>query len=222
MSKFAFGAMVAANYAVPLLLNKSVGQVSDASKLQVTPANWTFGIWGIIYVGLAYCLWTDRLGKPGPASTTFNMSCFLNACWILAWLSDAKLISQGLLYALAGSLYLLWKQNQGQDLIAQNVIAIYLAWCLGASILNTAINNPIPSQDMTSDRVLAAICLIQGFWQVVHKDQLRDLRESMTVPLVGIWTALGILTNGNQVVNASKALSFIVACGLYHFWQLSN
>ena len=101
---------------------------------------------------------------------------------------------------------------------------MYLSWTLGASILNTAINmkrdkNNKLTNKQISKIVIFGIVSVQILWQIIHEldidlfNKIKNKRdESIFLPIVGIWTGLGILTNNENIETTFKALPLIVSC----------
>ena len=141
-------ATVAANYYIPQSFGTSVGFVSDENDLLVTPSGWTFSIWSLIYGGLSYLGYKYYKGEfewSDESLILFTAQGLLNSFWIYNWVQGRTSISQYILYGLNLSLVLLWYENNGKqkEKIYQNIIAMYAAWSIGASIINTAINVPL-------------------------------------------------------------------------------
>jgi hypothetical protein len=93
-----FVVMIAVNAAANLLPLNGVttGAVADSYQNLFAPANYTFAIWGLIYLLLAaYCLYQLGLfgGRQSEAGAVlfdrigpvFSASNLLNAAWIFAW-----------------------------------------------------------------------------------------------------------------------------------------
>ena len=142
-----------------------VGDVSDKYSLVVTPAGWTFAIWGVIYVWQFLWLlygWRFVL-RPSSARiiplltyVLFSVSCLLNIGWIYAFTNEQLALSFVLLFFIALSLYAtigvsvvvfyyrvehLKRQEQKVDLVLttillHNGLAVYATWTSIATLLN--------------------------------------------------------------------------------------
>jgi len=97
-----------------LVFDRSVGDVSDATRNAFTPAGWAFSIWGLIYLALIGMTsvgvwrafrssrpvaWVDRLAG---AFALAQVACI---GWLAAWLTERFLISFLLMSVLLGALY---------------------------------------------------------------------------------------------------------------------
>ena len=142
-----------------------VGNVSDKYPLDVTPAGWTFAIWGVIYVWqLLWLLYGWRFVlRPSSARiiplltyVLFSVSCLLNIGWIYAFTNEQLALSFVLLFLISVSLYAtigvsvvvfyyrvehLKRQEQKVDLVLttallHNGLAVYATWTSVATLLN--------------------------------------------------------------------------------------
>lgn len=221
------GLTIFSNYYFPKKEGKSIGDVSDKYGLPVTPAGWTFSIWGLIYSSLAYISYKHLKGDfewSDKSIALYALSGICNALWISKWIKEDIKSSQYLLYGISLSLLLLWYDNIGKKskVLNQNVIALYLTWTLGASILNTGFYSKYSqggSEVSISKNVLYAVMATQVLWQIIKKnDDLQiDRKESFMLPLVGAWTGLGILTNGKEFNKIVKPLPLLVSIAATKF-----
>ena len=221
------------NYCITGPNGETVGSVSKNYQLPITPSNWTFSIWGIIYGSLLYLgynhfkndfEWNDD------SLIFFTASGLFNIMWVKAWVNGRTKISQFLLYGIVLSLLLLWYENidNPDNRIYQNIIALYAGWTISASILNTLVNI---NQDMINDNQftydidqyitnlgVGSIITVQIIWQIIQNEKKKNLEDSIMIPLVGIWTGLGILSNSqNPGLITSLPLLSSLAITTYHF-----
>ena len=133
------------NYRIPIMNKINVKDVSDNNKFESQPIGWTFSIWGLIYSGLIYIsykLATNKLYWDDKRINLFILSCLFNLAWMYFWTKNKKEISQFLLIGIVISLIYLWILNiESNDIVVQNIIMMYIAWTLGASLLNLFIVN---------------------------------------------------------------------------------
>jgi hypothetical protein len=123
----------------------SVGQVSDKYTTLFAPIDFTFGIWGLIYLGLTVYTFT-QLSVDTPTIKTitpwFIGANILNGSWIILW--RLELIGQSAL-VLALLLFCLYKINKvttaqrtdlASTLTTRIPFAIYFGWVTVATIAN--------------------------------------------------------------------------------------
>lgn len=210
------------NFIYPKLYGVSVGNISHKTKLDVTPHKFTFSIWGLIYLGLIILVffknnWTSK------SIYLFVLSCILNSLWIIAWTKNPFnnnniYIANMVLLLLTGCLLTLWSTNLrtncntlSYNVLFQNIIALYLAWCLSATLLNTAISLKTldVSRDITNYFVIIGLCITHILWQYIGRNQSNSFMiDSMTFPFVGVLTLMGIFYNSSSWID-DKILAII-------------
>jgi tryptophan-rich sensory protein len=235
--------MIFMNYAAGSgwLFDKNVGEVSSNYPTLITPAGFTFSIWGIIYILWTLFLiqlWRKALQKKSQKVTVvalyFISINILNSLWIYFWTFEMLLISVViilLLLLLLIKLSLLFKAEtvpvHWTDLIFVHwTIGIYLGWIILASVLNISVYlksiEVLSSlQDVSS---LALLILTVSTLIYVFLIVKRNMRET---GLVGMWGFFGIFY-------AQKEISPSVAIGaailgmvigifiLWNFWKNKN
>lgn len=190
---------------------KSVGEISNAYPVDITPAGFTFAIWGLIYLGL--CILCIQLIKEAVQSSSsgiserigpwFIFSNLFNAAWIYFWTSEMLLTSVVVIIALLISLITLVIQTSSLDtgkyfslnFITQSSLRIYAGWVIAATVLNVSIwistfNFSFLSYPAISVGVLviaATIYVFAGF-----------RFTSLAIPLVGSWAFWGIGSNSSD------------------------
>ncbi|XP_064848543.1 uncharacterized protein LOC135558572 [Oncorhynchus masou masou] len=145
--------------------HSSTGNISKKYETDITPAGWTFSIWGLIYTWLSLMLiyvisflyrgsWTLSVLPYGfYVSWIVNMA--FNMTWLVLWVQEqmiAALIVLGIIAVTNYSMiffscyglnvYGAWlSQNQPRDLwcirvLVQNGIALYTTWTTIATLIN--------------------------------------------------------------------------------------
>ena len=160
------------NYYIPKLNNKGLDFVPEEYKLDVQPANWTFSIWGFIYTALIYLTYKISSGSiiwSNKSITLYLFTCAFNVLWIYFWTKKQANISQYLLIGIVVALFLLWNQNIGisSKRIYQNILSVYLAWTLGASLINIYIVNGNDNVE-SSKSIIYLISAVQILWQIIY------------------------------------------------------
>ncbi|XP_078720098.1 uncharacterized protein LOC144936810 isoform X2 [Lampetra fluviatilis] len=173
------------------LFRNTTGAISGRYSLGVTPAGWTFSIWGFIYAWNA--LWVAhtlsalcRRGQEGPlyaeASATppaFHLIWLLNnainVAWLFLWDADVQL----LLKTIAPRE--LWLTR----ILAHNGLAMYATWTTIATLLNLGVvlrYDGGVSGSATDSAVLAILALEVLTWFVLEVAVLeRHVRYTLTV-----------------------------------------
>lgn len=168
---------------------RSTGNISDRYKTEITPAGWTFSIWGVIYSWLflmnAYILtWLCRGLYSSPAilpsefflSWIINM--ILNSTWLVLWDRELMIPALIVLALIAFTNYLMiffsciglrahgsWlKLQHPKDLfciivLVQNGIATYATWTTIATLLNFTVVLDLASVSPTN-AATASLCIL--------------------------------------------------------------
>jgi len=148
-------ATVAVNFlANALPLNgQTTGEVSDRYASLFTPAGYVFGIWGLIYLGLAvFSVYQARAAqranpRVARARWPFVLSCIANAAWVVLWHYELLLGTVAAMLALAGTLLTIYLRAgigltavPGREQLAFHaVFSLYLAWVTVATIANVSV-----------------------------------------------------------------------------------
>jgi hypothetical protein len=206
------------NYYIPKLNGQGIGQNPGNIVLEAQPAGFTFGIWGFIYsalIYLSYKIYDEDIVWSNSSIALYLVSCAFNLLWINNWTKNKPKISQYLLIGLVLSLYLLWNKNIGfsNKKIYQNILSSYLAWTIGASLLNIFIVKGEGENFSSSKTILYSLSAIQILWQIINKNNQIKLEDSFLLPITGLWTGIGIASNNSSSLGFSKYLPLIVSIG---------
>ncbi len=138
--------MNAAATALPLG-GLSVGEVSRKYDTLFAPIDFTFGIWGLIYLGLAVYSFTQLTSKtPVIRRVTpwFILTNLLNGSWIIAWRLELLWLSSLILFFLLFSLYKInrittaKRSDFASTFSARLPFAVYFGWVTVATIANVS------------------------------------------------------------------------------------
>jgi hypothetical protein len=179
----------------------SVGAVSRRYDTLFAPIDFTFGIWGLIYLGLAVYSFTQlAVNTPLIKVITpwFIAANLLNGTWIIAWRLELLGLSALILALL---LFCLFKINQAttakrtdlaSTLTVRIPFAIYFGWVTVATIAN-----------------ISSLLVQQGF-----RDGFGLSAETWTVVILVVAVLIGSAT---ALVNASPAYSLVL---VWAFWGI--
>jgi hypothetical protein len=206
----------------------------------ITPAPYSFGIWGLIYVGLAgFVVYGVRLSFRDPASDDpavrvggwFVATCVANCCWVLAWLYGDTELSMFLMLVL---LYALFRIVVLTDMELTDpplrVIAFvwwpfcyYTGWIMVALLANLSaffvkLGKPFfvlnEAGWATGMLVVAGLAYLVLTWK-------RNMRECA---LVGVWALVGIAVADWHRVPFVAKFALVIAwilfvSSMYHAWR---
>lgn len=209
---------------------KNTAQISDANPTLITPAGYTFAIWGIIYVLLGvftiYQALPSQQGKEYQKKIgwLFVVTSLTNIIWIFLWQLEYLSVSVAFIFLLLFSLILIYlrlgigktKVPLAEKLATHLPFSVYLGWITVAAIANVAVALVSYNWDgfgissETWATVVLAMALTITLLMLVTR---RDLAYSLVV----IWALVGINTkqNGNQTVTwLTEITAAIIAVAL--------
>ena len=250
VATISFVLMILLNVLANLLpLNgKTTGEISDLYPSIITPAAYTFSIWGLIYFLLLLFTLYQMLVKSGDSTITpeifnhirilFIISCFANGAWIIAWHYEYIALALMLIFIILICLYIinitLWGQELSgkEKLLVQIPFEIYFAWITAAAVINaTVLLISIGWTGYDIPGILWASMLLLLFLGLSSRILIKY--DSVAYALVSLWVYMGIL-----VQNVSKhgyagsyplVIKLIILCMLvllveigYTIWKRMN
>ncbi|XP_068605337.1 uncharacterized protein si:dkey-29d8.3 [Brachionichthys hirsutus] len=170
--------------------HSTTGNVSSRYETDITPAGWTFSIWGVIYTWLTLMVvyltsfvfrgsWAQCL-LPYAFYLCWLSNLILNAVWLLLWDRESMLAalvvlimlvisSHSMLFfcCLATDRYGIWLRTyHRRDLaclriLVQNGLALYTTWASVASLINFSLVLQLWGVD-SSTAATASLCILLG------------------------------------------------------------
>ena len=136
-----------------LLGGVNTAEISDSNPTLITPAGYTFAIWGIIYILLGFFVvfqalprqrgkeWNKQIGW------LFVLSSIINIAWLFLWQYELLSLSLILMFMLLATLILIYTHIgigktpvSFQERIAVHTpFSVYLGWITIATIANVAV-----------------------------------------------------------------------------------
>jgi hypothetical protein len=216
----AFGAVILVNSlagSTTLLGGRNTAQVSAAFPTLVTPAGFTFSIWGIIYALLAAFVVFQFLPSHredefnGRVGYIFMLSCLFNIVWLFLWQYEYITASVPVIFALLVTLIVIYlrldigrsQATRAEKICVHLPVSVYLGWITIASIADAS--SGLVSVGWTG------FGLSQSTWaQLVVVVALAitllalATRRDPAFGLVIVWALVGIAAN--QLVHPEVAL----------------
>lgn len=208
---------------------KSTGEVSDQYPTLFTPAGFTFGIWGLIYIALlAYVVYQvlpanrekkliDRINRH------FLVNCIANILWIFAWHYELITLSLILMAVILGSLIGIYRhikpgklQGFREKLFIRFPFSLYFGWITVATLANISVEQAVIGMDnwMMTKTVWVFIELaLAGAVGTVMIIRYKDFVFAGVVA----WAAYGITENQADTpeVAGAAAVILILMLALY-------
>ena len=222
-------------YVVTLIVNGLAGSttiiggvtsadVSDMYPTLVTPAGFTFAIWGIIYALLAlfviYQALPKNKDKPflGQVSWFFGLSSIFNILWLVLWHYDFVTYSVILMLGLLTSLILVYRRlDIGRAAVTIKEMAfvhlpfsVYLGWISIATIANISVALTAIGWDgfgieaSTWAILIIVVALVLSLAMIV-------LRKDIAFCCVVIWALFGILSKQADYENIVLVSEIVIA-----------
>lgn len=191
--------VIAANSLANILQfgGQTTGAVSDKYHSLFTPAGFTFGVWSLIYLGLAVfvvyqSLPAQRQNEPlAKLSPWFKVGCVANVLWIFAWHLEWIMVALLLIIALLVSLIRVYRLSSDQAWQVRWPFSLYLGWISVATIANiSAMQSALGWNDLGVDAVAWTLMKLAIAGAITVVVVLR--RNDIVYGLVVAWAAFGI------------------------------
>lgn len=223
----AFLAVVIVNgLATTTLLNgRTTAEVSGLYPTLVTPAGFTFSIWGVIYVLLLVFVVFQLLPRRrqdafhGQIGYLFALSSVFNVVWLFLWQYDYITVSVALMFALLASLVAIYLRLQigkskapfTEKLCVHLPFSVYLGWITVASIANVATALVSVNWDGFGISEVTWAALVIAIALIITLAVLATRRD-IAYGLVIVWALAGIIVNqsGNPDVVTTAEVSAII------------
>ena len=210
------------------LNSNTVGSVSDRYQSAITPADYAFAIWGLIYLALLlnavyqiYCAYSGKrdqsfIRQIGPWLILANL---LNSLWLGLWLYNeigwSVLVMFGILFSLVMCIVRLrmelWDAPVRIILWVWWPLCLYSGWITVATVANvTAWLVSIGGQALLPTNVIAAIVLGVIVFINILMIRYRNMREFAGV---GIWALVAIAVSNwgsNSMVSYAALLGSVL------------
>lgn len=190
--------------ALPLAGN-STRFVSDKFFTLITPAPFTFMIWGVIYLTwlyLSFLTFKEKLVVSSKFAKLFALSGFLNCFWLVMWHTLNINFSVPVIILLLASVTLAYLELKklGNSKLNLNIFAIYLGWLIVASVAN--VSSMLVANGFGIDTLLLSISPYIWRIAILSVAFLVNLafliREKVYTPMIVLlWAYLGIFVQQN-------------------------
>jgi hypothetical protein len=203
---------------------QDTAQVSDKNFTLITPAGYTFAIWGIIYTLLGLfviyqALPSDKGKTAEKVGWFFVLSCIANICWLFLWQFEYLTLSVVLMFLLFASLLMAYLRlgiskspvSWRERIAVHAPFGVYFGWITIASIANVAAALVSLGWDgfgLSAETwgILVVIIALLITTLVVLT------RRDVAYGLVIVWALIGISANqsGNQNVTLVAQISAVI------------
>ncbi len=221
-------AQILASSLPALGIGTPIGQQSDLVRTLITPAGWTFSIWGALYFGsLAFSIYqilpaqrSNELlnGLRWPAAGAF----LSNTLWATyVQIADLTFVSVVIIFFGLGSLLIAyrrlaaWPQSftTGERWFAVLPLSALTAWLTAAAIVNVAAAlrwHGVDAEPALAPLIAAAVLVAGG---VIAGMALARGNGNPPFALVFLWALAGIYASGGQA-SSEISLAVVIGAGL--------
>ena len=134
---------------------KSIANISNEYNTLITPPNWAFSIWGIIYLGLfvfIFCQFVNNVNINNLISdigNKFILSCLFNITWLISFCYGTNLSITSSIFLIIGLFISLFLIQTKCNFFKENIdctrlfcfaipFSLYLGWITIATLVNIA------------------------------------------------------------------------------------
>lgn len=213
--------------ALSLINNQSPAEISEKYDTLFTPANYTFSIWGVIYLTLLgfiiYQCWLAFSGKQPGALQEFMqrmrgwwiITCLANTCWLFSWHYELLPLSLLLMLTLLLALLAINLNFNIYDpeaplpfkLFIYIPFSIYLGWICVAAIANInalLVYTGLDGQNVPVTILFVVICTA-GVTILVLK------RNNIPAGITGLWALTGIIVK-RESLGGPATTPVVITC----------
>ncbi len=198
----------------------STGAVFDKYPTRITPADYAFTIWSLIYLGLIafsiYQALPSNARRFRSVRTVYILNCAANCAWLYFWHQEMMLICTAIIFLMLGTLVFINVILQTTDSLEEFWLAkfpfgLYFGWITVATILNAAIaliSLNFQTTDSLALILSAVLILVATVLGVIIRFKLGNVFYSLAIA----WalTAIAVKQSGQTLIVASAAAGVIV------------
>ena len=208
-----------------LLGGKMSGDISDLYPTLITPAGYTFSIWGLIYTLLLIFTVYQALPRNREQSFLrqisflFALSGALNIFWLFLWHYEILSFSVLLMFALLATLIAIYQRldiGRADVTLKEKVLvhlpfSVYLGWITVASITNVAVALTAVGWDGAGIDPMTWAILVTVVALIVTLAVIAT-RKAAAYSLVLVWALVGIMSkqSENQTVVLTAEVSIAI------------
>jgi benzodiazapine receptor len=186
----------------------------------LTPSEYAFSIWSLIYLGLAafavFQLLPANLALFRSVRTIYIASCLLNVSWLYFWLNDRPAVSLILITGLSVALFLLLARVAAADAsvirITKAAFGLYAGWVMVEALITLfvvlAAAGIVLSPSTAAILGVVAIILASAIAVLVvwkYRNYLFSLATAWGI------TAIAIKQSGNTPIVVASAIGVIIS-----------
>lgn len=195
--------------------------ISNRLPILITPANYAFSIWGLIWLGLgAFAFWQALPAQRNHAlmdkiALPFLLTCFLNVFWLVLFHFNQFVLSSIVISLFTMTLVWIYLQlgighkavSLAERLCTHVPFSLYLGWLCVATVVNIAYTlydagyrPELQTQELWTVALLVIVSVIGALFAFRHKE----------IALIGVFVwAFVAIANARGVVNPSSIVQTV-------------
>lgn len=214
------------------LAGRTTGEISDRFPVMITPAGYTFSVWGVIYLGLlAFAVYQTLPRHRARAAVAdvrppFVATCVLNAAWLVAWHNLWITAAMAIIAALWGALAFIHLRLRRRDVegaaadrwFLRAPFGLYFGWITAATLVNLRV---LTYAWGWTGGGAAEVAWTLGTILVVASVAVAIVRWSFDLAFgaVAAWALVGVaVANGSRPLVAGAALAGAAVVVLAGAW----
>jgi len=194
--------------------------ISDKYPTLITPSNYAFSIWSLIYVGLIafsiFQLLPSKISRFNRVRSIYIFSCVLNCVWVYLFQYEQIATAFVVILLLLGALTLLSIKLNGCSTLAeiwlmQAPIGLYFGWVMVAAVVNfmaTLTYIQVRMSPSTATLLGSALMLFAAVTAVLVRVKLWNFFYPL--PIAWALTAIAIRQGGNTMIVAAAAVGVVI------------
>ncbi|MGI8641403.1 MAG: tryptophan-rich sensory protein [Pyrinomonadaceae bacterium] len=210
--------------------------ISDKYPTFITPADYAFTIWSLIYLGLiAFSIYqalpsNSENPRFKNIRTLYIANCAANCLWIYLWHHDMILAALAVMFVLLGTLVLINVNLRNAETMAETWLAripfsLYFGWITVATILNFTVAPVFLGVNTTeSNSIILSSILIVGATILGILIRFKLTIFAYPLPIAWALTAIAVKQSGKTaiVVCAAFGVIALLVSALTAFLQLNE
>jgi hypothetical protein len=207
--------------AIGLINGLTPGAISAKYPTVLTPANYAFSVWSLIYLGLLafgiYQLLPSNIERFRNIRTLFIASCLLNVGWVYFWHREMIGICVVIIFALAVVLLLLNLRLKTPDSLRESILTkaplgLYFGWVTCAALINLMVwltHSGAGLTDRSETAIGAAFIILAAAIALI----VRMAAQNFIFPLAVAWAtaAIAVKQGANTPIIVAAAFGTVAS-----------
>lgn len=198
---------------------ETISDISEKYPTKITPANYAFSIWGLIYAGLLafsiYQALPKNLTRLDLVRWFYLLSCAMNILWLYVWSKERILDSLFVIVLLLATLLLINRElkkteNSLDYWLVKFPFGIYFGWITVATIVNAAVVFSYFDLRLNDSLVSSVMIFLALIFAVVFRWRLKNYFYPL--PIAWGLAAIAVKQSGEDTLIVVSSAIGVVVC----------